>query len=100
MPVHQAPFDLEPKDVRDAVRPFNWLVDAVHAYVEPLDVGRIGEFAGCDRGEVPITHPTALELLARPVPALRDSLPAFFIATPAVEAGRIVAVRIERLDAR
>src|SRR6516165_6372122 len=96
--VHQAPFVLEPENVRDAVRPLHRLVHALHAHAERLNVGRVGELRRGHRRHVPVADGTALELRPRPVPAHRHRIPSFFIAAPAVEARRIVAVGIERLD--
>src|SRR5262249_14615271 len=39
-----------------------------------------------------------LELRGRPVPAPADLLPALLVAAPAVEAGHVVTVGVERLD--
>ena len=99
MTMHEPPIPLlETEDMRDAVRPLRGLPHSLHRDIEGLDVGRVGQLGRHHGRHVLVAHGAALELSAGPVPTARDRLPALLVTAPAVEAGRVVTVRIERLD--
>ena len=76
---------LKPKDVRDPVRPLRWRIHAIHADFKGFEVGRVCEFRGHHRGHIFVGDRATLELLTRPIPSLRYSLPAIFVAAPAIK---------------
>src|SRR3954452_22127510 len=85
--------------MRHTVGPDGDAVDVGDALVlEGFDVGHIEHVRRDDRGDVLVTHGSALEPGAGPVPAPGNRFPTLLVAAPAIKAGRVLRVRIERLD--
>ena len=99
MTMHEPPVSvLGTQDVSNPIRPLRGLVHPLHLDLERLDVGRVSQLGRHHGRHVLVAHGAALELSAGPVPAPGDRLPALLVTAPAVEAGRVVTVRIERFD--